>query len=204
MQGKSDPTPSCWTRRRCAASWLLRTPLMRSWRITRYLFPDELFADLFPSDRGRPSVPADVVATVMVLQALEGLSDREADDAVADHIAWKVAAGLAIDDEGIDYSVLTYWRSRSGVADRRSGSSTRCAGRRRNGRGEGQDPPSIGLGVARRRGGHTRHGHAAGLRRSAGFGGSCLKQRGSRRRPRLRHRGQAGVRVGRSRRQDAL
>jgi hypothetical protein len=42
------------------------------------LFPDELFADLFPSGRGRPSVPPDQVATVMVLQAVEGLSDREA------------------------------------------------------------------------------------------------------------------------------
>ena len=42
------------------------------------LFPDELFADLFPSGRGRPSVPADVIATVVVLQSLEGLSDREA------------------------------------------------------------------------------------------------------------------------------
>jgi Transposase domain (DUF772) len=42
------------------------------------LFPDELVADLFASGRGRPSVPADQVATVMVLQALEGLSDREA------------------------------------------------------------------------------------------------------------------------------
>ena len=41
------------------------------------LFPDEMFADLFPSGRGRPSVPADVMATVLVLQALEGLSDRE-------------------------------------------------------------------------------------------------------------------------------
>ena len=39
----------------------------------RRLFPDELFEDLFPSGRGRPSVPADVIATVMVLQALEGL-----------------------------------------------------------------------------------------------------------------------------------
>ena len=38
----------------------------------RDLFPDELFADLFPSGRGRPSVPADVVATVMVLQSLGG------------------------------------------------------------------------------------------------------------------------------------
>ncbi len=43
------------------------------------LFPDEFFADLF-SDRGRRSVPPSVVATVMVLQRLEGLSDREAVD----------------------------------------------------------------------------------------------------------------------------
>jgi hypothetical protein len=35
------------------------------------LFPDEGFADLFPSGRGRPSVPAEVVATVMVLQGRE-------------------------------------------------------------------------------------------------------------------------------------
>ncbi len=40
------------------------------------LFPDELFADRFRTNRGRPSVPADVIATVMVLQALEGLPDR--------------------------------------------------------------------------------------------------------------------------------
>jgi Transposase domain (DUF772) len=41
------------------------------------LFPDEMFVDLF-SDRGRRSVPPSVVATVIVLQRLEGLSDREA------------------------------------------------------------------------------------------------------------------------------
>jgi IS5 family transposase len=78
----------------------------------RQLFPDELFEDLFLSGRGRPSVPADVIATVMVLQALEGLSDRDAAGALRTNIAWKVAAGLALDDEGIHYSVLTYWRSR--------------------------------------------------------------------------------------------
>ena len=38
----------------------------------RRLFPDVMFGDLFPSRRGRPSVPADVIAPVMVLQALEG------------------------------------------------------------------------------------------------------------------------------------
>ncbi|HEX4433518.1 MAG TPA: IS1182 family transposase [Acidimicrobiales bacterium] len=76
------------------------------------LFPDEMFEDLFPSGRGRPSIPSDVVASVMVLQALEGLSDRDAARALRDRISWKVACGLALDDEGFDFSVLTYWRTR--------------------------------------------------------------------------------------------
>ena len=78
----------------------------------RELFPDEMFVDLFGSGRGRPSVPADVIATVMVLQALDGLSDRDAARALRDRISWKVAAGLALNDAGFDYSVLTYWRAR--------------------------------------------------------------------------------------------
>jgi hypothetical protein len=41
------------------------------------LVPDEAFADLF-TGVGRRSVPPSVVATVMVVQRLEGLSDREA------------------------------------------------------------------------------------------------------------------------------
>lgn len=76
------------------------------------LFPDEMFEDLFPSKRGRPSIPADTVASVMVLQSLEGLSDREAARALTDRISWKVACGLALDEPGFDYSVLTYWRAR--------------------------------------------------------------------------------------------
>src|SRR2546428_930239 len=76
------------------------------------LFPEEMFADLFPSGRGRPSVPADVIATVMVLQALEGLSDRDAARALRDRISWKVACGLALDDPGFHHTVLTYWRTR--------------------------------------------------------------------------------------------
>ena len=76
------------------------------------LFPDTMFEDLFPSKRGRPSIPADVVAAVMVLQSLEGLSDRDAARALTDRISWKVACGLSLVDEGFDYSVLTYWRTR--------------------------------------------------------------------------------------------
>ncbi len=76
------------------------------------LFPDNMFADLFPTNRGRPSVPADVVATVMVLQALEGRSDREACRALQTDIAWKAAAGLAITDEAFHPTVLTLWRNK--------------------------------------------------------------------------------------------
>ncbi len=76
------------------------------------LFPDEMFADLFPSGRGRPSVPADVVATVMVLQALEGLSDRQAARRLQTDITWKAAAGLALTDEGFHPTVLVLWRNK--------------------------------------------------------------------------------------------
>ena len=82
------------------------------------LFPDELFADLFPSGTGRPSVPADVVATVMVLQALEGLTDRDAIQQLRTSIAWKVATGLALDDPGFHPTVLTLWRNRLRASDR--------------------------------------------------------------------------------------
>src|SRR6478735_9137652 len=84
----------------------------------RRLFPDELFADLFPSGRGRPSVPADEIATVMVLQSLEGLSDRDAVQALRTDLRWKVAAGLALDDEGFHPTVLTLWRNKLRAGDR--------------------------------------------------------------------------------------
>jgi hypothetical protein len=81
-------------------------------RHRRLIFPDELFADLFPSGRGRPSVPADVVASVLLLQQLEGLSDRQAVEALRTDIRWKAACGLALDDDGFHPTVLTYWRNR--------------------------------------------------------------------------------------------
>src|SRR5215207_2184173 len=82
------------------------------------LFPDELFADLFPSGRGRPSVPGDVIATVMVLQALEGLSDRDAVRQLATNIAWKAAAGSALTDEGFHPTVLVLWRNKLRASER--------------------------------------------------------------------------------------
>lgn len=76
------------------------------------LFPDCMFADLFMSGRGRPSVPGEVIASVLVLQALEGRSDREAAEALRCDLRWKVACGLPLDHEGLHPTTLTYWRGR--------------------------------------------------------------------------------------------
>jgi hypothetical protein len=73
----------------------------------RVVFPDALFADLFVSSTGRPSIPADVIASVLVLQTLHDLSDRETAEAVRCDPRWKAACGLALTDEGFHPSVLT-------------------------------------------------------------------------------------------------
>src|SRR6266508_3410272 len=76
------------------------------------LFPDELFADLF-TDVGRRSVPPMIVAVVMVLQRVEGLSDREAVDRFAFDARWKYAAGgLDFDYPGFVHTVLVDMRAR--------------------------------------------------------------------------------------------
>jgi IS5 family transposase len=82
------------------------------------LFPHALFADLFPSGRGRPSVPAEVIASAFVLKELEGLSDRQAAAALTRDIAWKVACGLPLDATSFDASVFVYWRRRLNASER--------------------------------------------------------------------------------------
>jgi hypothetical protein len=76
------------------------------------VFPDEQFADLFPSGRGRPSLPAPVAAAILTLQSLYDLSDAETAEAARCDLRWKVATGMALDDGGFHPSTLTYWRQR--------------------------------------------------------------------------------------------
>jgi hypothetical protein len=83
----------------------------------RELFPDEMFADLFPTGRGRPSVPADVMAAVITLQALHALSDSETVDAVTFDLRWKAACGFAVTDGAFHPTTLTYWRRRLAASD---------------------------------------------------------------------------------------
>jgi hypothetical protein len=86
-----------------------------------FLFPDGMFADLF-SGKGRRSVPPSVVAAVMVLQRLEGLSDREAVDRFTFDIRWRYAAGVGgWDGEGrisFAHTVLVDMRERLRRSDR--------------------------------------------------------------------------------------
>lgn len=83
------------------------------------LFGDEYFADLFKrSVRGRPTVPARVAATVMLLQAYEGLSDREACDRLTFDLRWKAAAGLTVGAEAFHPTVLVGMRNRLRASDR--------------------------------------------------------------------------------------
>jgi hypothetical protein len=84
----------------------------------REVFPDSLFVDLFPSGTGRPSLAADVIGSVMVLQRLHDLSDGEAAEAVRCDLRWKVACGLALTYPGFDPSTLVYWRKRLAASDR--------------------------------------------------------------------------------------
>jgi Transposase domain (DUF772)/Transposase DDE domain len=82
------------------------------------LFGDDDFADLFPSGRGRPSVPASVMVAVMVLQVLHDYSDAEAAEAARCDLRWKAACGFPLDHPGFDSSTLVYWRRRLARSDR--------------------------------------------------------------------------------------
>jgi hypothetical protein len=81
------------------------------------LFPDGMFADLF-TDVGRRSVPPMIVAVVMVLQRIEGCSDREAVDRFTFDARWKYAAGgLSFDYPGFAHTVLVDMRARLARSD---------------------------------------------------------------------------------------
>jgi transposase len=75
------------------------------------IYTDEQFVDLF-AVRGRPVVPPWQLGLVTVMQFAEGLSDRQAAEAVRVRIDWKYARGLELSDPGFDYSVLCEFRAR--------------------------------------------------------------------------------------------
>jgi transposase len=75
------------------------------------LYRDDQFAELFPT-RGQPAASPARLAMASVLQYVEGLSDRQAADAVRGRIDWKYALALELTDPGFDHTVLSEFRSR--------------------------------------------------------------------------------------------
>ena len=75
------------------------------------LYSDSLFIDLYPV-RGQPSLSPGRLALVTVMQFMEGLTDRQAAEAVRGRIDWKYALGLELADPGFDFSVLSEFRQR--------------------------------------------------------------------------------------------
>jgi transposase len=75
------------------------------------IFQDEAFAGIYPS-RGQPGESPGRLALVTVLQFAEGLSDRQAAEAVRSRIEWKYLLGMELTDSGFNFSVLSEFRSR--------------------------------------------------------------------------------------------
>ena len=75
------------------------------------IFDDAQFGSLFPC-RGRPAEAPWRLALVTIFQFAEGLSDRQAADAVRGRIDWKYALSLELTDRGFDHTVLSEFRTR--------------------------------------------------------------------------------------------
>jgi transposase len=75
------------------------------------IYEDHLFAHVFPA-RGQPAESPWRLALTTVMQCAEGLSDRQAADAVRSRIDWKYALSLELTDPGFDHTVLSEFRTR--------------------------------------------------------------------------------------------
>ena len=75
------------------------------------IYENESFADLF-STRGQPAEAPWRLILVCIFQFIEGLTDRQAAEAVQQRIDWKYALALALTDPGFDFSVLSKFRAR--------------------------------------------------------------------------------------------
>src|SRR3954449_4985767 len=104
------PIPDA-TRRVARAAFPKGTLAMRLADQLGAIYRDEQFAALFPT-RGQPAASPARLALASVLQYVEGLSDRQAAEAVRGRIDWKYALALELTDPGFDHTVLSEFRCR--------------------------------------------------------------------------------------------
>jgi transposase len=86
-------------------------PIMRMYDEFGVIFNDADFVDLFPR-QGQPGEAPVRLALVCILQFMEGLTDRQAADAVRTRIDWKYLLCLELTDPGFDHTVLSEFRTR--------------------------------------------------------------------------------------------
>lgn len=108
------------TARVARAAFPKGNPYLRLSDVLGPLFTSADFADLYPAV-GQPAEDPAQLALVTLLQFAEGLTDRQAADAVRARIDWKYALALPLDDDGFDASVLVEFRARllAGGAEQR-------------------------------------------------------------------------------------
>ncbi|GGV01412.1 hypothetical protein GCM10010211_80870 [Streptomyces albospinus] len=76
------------------------------------LFPAWMFAETYSSRNGRLSMPPQILAAVITLQTLHGLSDFETVQELRCDLRWNAACGLGLNDTAFDPSLLAYFRRR--------------------------------------------------------------------------------------------
>ncbi len=108
------------TARVARAAFPRGNPYLRVFDALGPIYANPQFADLFPQE-GQLAVAPAQLALVTIFQFAEGLSDRQAADAVRARLDWKYALCLSLEDEGFDASVLSEFRARliAGGAERR-------------------------------------------------------------------------------------
>jgi len=108
LTGRSIPDQ---TRRVALAAFPKGCACLRVGDVLGRVYQDKQFVALFPR-RGQPAEAPGRVALATVLQFMEGLSDRQAADAVRGRIDWKYSLGLELTDAGFDHTVLSEFRTR--------------------------------------------------------------------------------------------
>jgi hypothetical protein len=83
-----------------------------------HLFRDENFADLYCLTKERPSVPPSLLATALLLQTYDGVSDEEAKARADFDLRWKVALGISLEDRPFATSTLQLFRAQLVLHDR--------------------------------------------------------------------------------------
>src|SRR5207244_9569446 len=113
MSLRPEPVPAIpeETVRVARAAFPKGHPYLRMQETFERFFTDEQFATLFPT-RGKPAEAPWRLALVTLLQFAEGLSDRQAAEAVRARIDWKYLLSLELTSPGFDHSLLCEFRAR--------------------------------------------------------------------------------------------